>query len=79
MSIDKKAMKELKAMQKAVKAMNAAADALGDWYSAAGEAGTLSPNSREGRDTRLSMARDLREYASFAEDIAERMAARMKQ
>lgn len=76
---DKYAMKELKAMQKAAKAMFAAADALGEWYSAAGEAGSLTPNSREGRDQRLSLARDLRECASYAEGVAERKVARMKQ
>lgn len=75
---DKYALKELKAMQKAAKAMFEAADALGAWYSAAGEAGSLTPNSREGRDTRLIMAADLREYASYAEGVAERKAAGMK-
>ncbi len=76
---DKYAMKELKAMQKAAKAMFEAADALSAWYGAAGEAGSLTPNSREGRDQRLSLARDLREYANYAEGVAERKAARMKQ
>ena len=73
MSTDKKVIKHAKAMIKAARAMYLAADALGDWYSAAGEAGALCQNSREGRDQRLSMSRELREYASFAEERGKKM------
>ena len=73
MSIDKKELKHAKATMKAAKAMHAAADALTDWYRAAGEAGFLCQNSREGRDQRLSLSKELREYAAFAEERAEKM------
>ena len=57
-----------KAKAKAAKDMQKAAVSLREWFRAAREAGMLHPNSLEGRDQRLTLAKELDEYALWAED-----------
>lgn len=61
------ALKADKAKAKAAKLSKNAAAALRDWFRAEREAGRLHPNSLEGRDQRLTLARDLEGLANFAE------------
>lgn len=71
----KAAKAEVKAEQAGLKAAAAsrkAAIALREWYRAARDADQLHPNQREGRDQRLSLARDLDELAGFFESKVER-------
>lgn len=65
--LSKAMIKADKAKAKAAKDMKKAAVSLREWFRAAREAGLLHPNSLEGRDQRLTLAKDLDEYAIFAE------------
>ncbi|MCR4450744.1 hypothetical protein SJS42_16900 [Aeromonas caviae] len=65
--LSKAIIKADKAKAKAAKEMQKAAASLREWFRAEREAGRLHPNSLEGRDQRLTLARDLDEYASYAE------------
>lgn len=65
--LSKAIIKADKAKAKAAKEMHKAADSLREWFRAEREAGRLHPNSLEGRDQRLTLAKDLNEYALFAE------------
>lgn len=63
--LTKEIIKADKAKAKAVKEMQKAAASLRDWFRAELEAGRLHPNSLEGRDQRLTLARELDELASW--------------
>lgn len=67
--LNKATIKADKAKAKAAKEMQRAAAALRDWFRAEREAGRLHPNSLEGRDQRLTLARELDELAGFAETL----------
>ncbi|MFM4785432.1 hypothetical protein ACV1EB_12420 [Aeromonas caviae] len=67
--LSKAIIKADKAKAKAAKEMQRAAAALRDWFRAEREAGRLHPNSLEGRDQRLTLARELDELAGFAETL----------
>lgn len=64
--LTKEIIKADKAKAKAVKEMQKAAASLRDWFRAEREAGRLHPNSLEGRDQRLTLARELDELASWS-------------
>ncbi|MGL6378221.1 hypothetical protein [Aeromonas hydrophila] len=65
--LSKAIIKADKAKAKAAKEMQKAAASLREWFRAAREADLLHPNSLEGRDQRLTLAKELDEYALFAE------------
>lgn len=69
--LSKAIIKADKAKAKAAKEMQKAAASLRDWFRAEREAERLSPNSLEGRDQRLALAKDLDELAGFAESQLE--------
>lgn len=75
--LSKSVDKANKAKAKAAKEMHKAATALRDWFRVEREAGRLHPNSLEGRDTRLTLARELEEFALFTEGQLESAQQRM--